>query len=126
MKRKILLCLLVITALFTITGCKNDIKPGKQQGMDDNTTMVGYYQAFDGVQYGIRGTEEEIKSENITLLIRDDNTATLKWGNSQGKDYKIEGDRFIALAGDEEGKITFKNGVIKIELADGDYLAFKK
>jgi hypothetical protein len=30
------------------------------------------------------------------------------------------------LAGDEEGKITHKNGKIKIELADGDYLAFKK
>ena len=65
-------------------------------------------------------------SFNITLLVRDDNTATLKWGNSEGKDYKIDGDRFIALAGDEEGKITYKNGKIKIELADGDYLAFKK
>lgn len=126
MKKKIFLSLLIIVGLFIMTGCDKEIKPGKQQGQDDNTTMVGYYQAYDGIQYGIKATEEEVKSENITLLIRDDNTATLKWGNSEGKDYKIDGDRFIALAGDEEGKITYKNGKVKLELADGDYLAFKK
>ena len=38
----------------------------------------------------------------------------------------IDGDKFIALAGDEEGTITYKNGKLKIELSDGDYIAFKK
>ena len=126
MKKKIILSLLVIVTLFTITGCGNSTKPGKQQGKDDNSTIAGYYEAYEAVQYGQKFDEKATKSENITLLVRDDNTATLKWGNSEGKDYKIDGDRFIALAGDEEGKITYKNGKIKIELADGDYLAFKK
>jgi hypothetical protein len=126
MKKKILLSLFIFIALFTITGCENSTEPGKQQGKDDNSTIVGYYEAYEAVQYGQKFDEKAIKSENITLLVRDDNTATLKWGNSEGKDYKIDGDRFIALAGDEEGKITHKNGKIKIELADGDYLAFKK
>ena len=118
--------LFIFIALFTITGCGNSTEPGKQQGKDDNSTIVGYYEAYEAVQYGQKFDEKATKSENITLLVRDDNTATLKWGNSEGKDYKIDGDRFIALAGDEEGKITYKNGKIKIELADGDYLAFKK
>lgn len=126
MKKKILLILFIVLSIFIFTGCENKIEPGKQQGKDDNSTMVGYYQAYEAVQYGIHFNEKETKSENITLLIRDDNTATLKWGNSEGKDYKIDGDRFIALAGDEEGKITFKKGILKIELPDGDYLAFKK
>ena len=126
MKKKILLSLFIFIALFTITGCGNNTEPGKQQGKDDNSTIVGYYEAYEAVQYGQKFDEKATKSENITLLVRDDNTATLKWGNSEGKDYKIDGDRFIALAGDEEGKITQKNGKIKIELADGDYLAFKK
>ena len=120
MKKKFILGLFILITLFTITGCGNSTEPGKQQGKDDNSTIVGYYEAYEAVQY------KATKSENITLLVRDDNTATLKWGNSEGKDYKIDGDRFIALAGDEEGKITHKNGKIKIELADGDYLAFKK
>ena len=124
--KKIIFSLLVIVALFTLTGCESSNDPGKQQGKDDNSTIVGYYQAYETVQYGKKYDEEETKSENITLLIRDDNTATLKWGNSEGKDYKIDGDKFIALAGDEEGKITYKNGKVKIELADGDYIAFKK
>ena len=110
MKRKILFFIIIIIGLFTISGCGKKIEPGKQQGKDDNSTIVGYYQAFDAVQYGIKLTEKETKSENITLLVRDDNTATLKWGNSAGKDYKYEKNRFIALTGDEEGKLTFKNG----------------
>lgn len=128
-KKKILVSLisiLLIAGLFILTGCGNSTEPGKQQGKDDNSTIVGYYEAYEAVQYGQKFDEKATKSENITLLVRDDNTATLKWGNSEGKDYKIDGDRFIALAGDEEGKITHKNGKIKIELADGDYLAFKK
>ena len=128
-KKKILVSLisiLLIAGLFILTGCGNSTEPGKQQGKDDNSTIVGYYEAYEAVQYGQKFDEKVTKSENITLLVRDDNTATLKWGNSEGKDYKIDGDRFIALAGDEEGKITHKNGKIKIELADGDYLAFKK
>ena len=126
MKKKFILGLFVLITLFTITGCGNSTEPGKQQGKDDNSTIVGYYEAYEAVQYGQKFDEKATKSENITLLVRDDNTATLKWGNSEGKDYKIDGDRFIALTGDEEGKITYKNGKIKIELADGDYLAFKK
>ena len=126
MKKKLLLLLFAIVSLFIMTGCENDIKPGKQQGKDDNSTIVGYYQAFETVQYGKKYGEKETKSENITLLVRDDNTATLKWGNSDGKDYKIDGKRFIAIAGDEEGTITFKNGILKIELSDGDYISFKK
>ena len=126
MKKKIILSLLVIVALFKITGLGNNTENWKQQGKYDNSTIVGYYEAYEAVQYGQKFDEKATKSENITLLVRDDNTATLKWGNSEGKDYKIDGDRFIALAGDEEGKITYKNGKIKIELADGDYLAFKK
>ena len=126
MKKKILSSLLVIVTLFTLVGCGNNIEPGKQQGKDDNSTIVGHYQAYDAVQYGIKMTEKETKSENITLLVRDDNTATLKWGNSQGKDYKIEGNKFTALDGSEEGTITYKNGILKIQLDDGDYLAFKK
>ena len=122
----ILIVLILIGGLFILTGCRNSTEPGKQQGKDDNSTIVGYYEAYEAVQYGQKFDEKATKSENITLLVRDDNTATLKWGNSEGKDYKIDGDRFIALAGDEEGKITHKNGKIKIELADGDYLAFKK
>jgi hypothetical protein len=122
----ILIVLILIGGLFILTGCGNSTEPGKQQGKDDNSTIVGYYEAYEAVQYGQKFDEKATKSENITLLVRDDNTATLKWGNSEGKDYKIDGDRFIALAGDEEGKITHKNGKIKIELADGDYLAFKK
>ena len=127
MKKKIILGCLVLISLFIMTGCENksnNIINNKEK--KDETSLVGYYQAFEAVQYGQKFGEKETKSENITLLIRDDNTATLKWGNSEGKDYKIEGDRFIALAGDEEGKITYKNGIIKIELPDGDYLAFKK
>jgi len=130
MKKKIFLVVLIVSmlmaGLFILTGCGNSTEPGKQQGKDDNSTIVGYYEAYEAVQYGQKFDEKATKSENITLLVRDDNTATLKWGNSEGKDYKIDGDRFIALAGDEEGKITHKNGKIKIELADGDYLAFKK
>ena len=126
MRKKILLSLLVMVGLVIITGCENEIKPEKQQGKDDPTTIVGYYEAYETVQYGKKYGEKETKSENITLLVRDDNTATLKWGNSEGKDYKIDGDKFIALAGDEEGTITYKNGKLKIELADGDYIAFKK
>ena len=126
MKKKLILGLFILISLFTITGCDNSINPGKQQGKDDNSTIVGYYQAYETVQYGKKYNEKQTKSENITLLVRDDNTATLKWGNSEGKDYKIDGDRFIALAGDEEGKITYKNGIVKVELSDGDYIAFKK
>ena len=126
MKKKLLLSILALLTVFAITGCDNKIEPGKQQGQDDNSTMVGYYQAFETVQYGKKYGEKETKSENITLLIRDDNTATLKWGNSEGKDYKIDGNKFIALAGDEEGKITYKSGVVKVELSDGDYISFKK
>lgn len=126
MKKKLILGLFILISLFTITGCDNSINSGKQQGKDDNSTIVGYYQAYETVQYGKKYNEKQTKSENITLLVRDDNTATLKWGNSEGKDYKIDGDRFIALAGDEEGKITYKNGIVKVELSDGDYIAFKK
>lgn len=132
--KKIIVIIALITALFTITGCtEKDKKEMSSQNSstanqkeEDKTSMVGYYLAYDAVQYGKHFNEEETKSENITLLIRDDNTATLKWGDSAGKDYIIEGDRFIAIAGDEEGKITYKTGKVKIELADGDYLSFKK
>lgn len=124
--KKIFLSILIVLTIFVFTGCENKIEPGKQQGKDDNTTMVGYYEAFETVQYGKKYGEKETKSENITLLIRDDNTATLKWGNSEGKDYKIDGNKFLALAGDEEGKITYKNGVVKVELSDGDYISFRK
>ena len=123
-KKKIFVLLGI--GLLLITGCGKKIEPGKQQGQDDNSTMVGYYEAYETVQYGKKYSEKETKSENITLLVRDDNTATLKWGNSEGKDYKIEGNKFLALAGDEEGTITYKNGTIKVELSDGDYIAFKK
>ena len=126
MKKKLFLSLLAFLMIFTIAGCENKIEPGKQQGQDDNSTIVGYYQAYETVQYGKKYGEKETKSENITLLVRDDNTATLKWGNSEGKDYKIDGNKFIALAGDEEGTITYKNGIVKVELSDGDYIAFKK
>ena len=126
MKKKIVLCLFLFISIFIITGCENNIKSGKQQGQDDNSTIVGYYQAYETVQYGKKYSEKETKSENITLLVREDNTATLKWGDSAGKDYKIDGDKFIALAGDEKGTITYKNGILKIELSDGDYIAFKK
>lgn len=122
MRKKIVLCLLIFVMIFVITGCGEE----NSKKVENKTSIVGYYQAFDAVQYGIDFTEEEVKSENITLLIREDNTATLKWGDSEGKDYKIDGSKFIALAGDEEGKITYKNGIVKIELADGDYLSFKK
>lgn len=124
--KKIFFSILIVLTIFVFTGCENKIEPGKQQGKDDNTTMVGYYEAFETVQYGKKYGEKETKSENITLLIRDDNTATLKWGNSEGKDYKIDGNKFLALAGDEEGKITYKNGVVKVELSDGDYISFRK
>ena len=122
MRKKIVLSLLIFVMIFVITGCGEE----NSKKVENKKSIVGYYQAFDAVQYGIDFTEEEVKSENITLVIREDNTATLKWGDSEGKDYKIDGNRFIALSGDEEGKITYKNGVLKIELADGDYLSFKK
>lgn len=122
MRKKIVLSLLIFVMIFVITGCGEE----NSKKVENKKSIVGYYQAFDAVQYGIDFTEKEVKSENITLVIREDNTATLKWGDSEGKDYKIDGNRFIALSGDEEGKITYKNGVLKIELADGDYLSFKK
>ena len=126
MKRKIIISLIILFILVVITGCSNNKNINTTHRKKDETSIVGYYQAYETVQYGKKYNEKETKSENITLLIRDDNTATLKWGNSAGKDYKIEKDRFIALAGDEEGKITYKNGIIKIELSDGDYISFKK
>ena len=127
MKKKILLCIFLLVSIFVVTGCSNNINTNTNNNQrKDETSIVGYYEAYETVQYGKKYGEKETKSENITLLVRDDNTATLKWGNSEGKDYKIDGDKFIALAGDEEGKITYKNGIIKIELSDGDYIAFKK
>lgn len=126
MKKKIVLVLFVIISLFVIVGCGKKDETNNNQSEKDETSIVGYYQAFETVQYGKKFSEEEVKSENITLLIRDDNTATLKWGASEGKDYKIDGNKFIALAGDEEGTITYKNGVVKIVLSDGDYISFKK
>ena len=128
MKKKLLLCLLIMLSIFVFTGCdkKEEIIPKSNNQETKKESIVGYYSAFETVQYGKKYTGNAVKSENITLLIRDDNTATLKWGDSAGKDYKIDGDKFIALAGDEEGKITYKNGIVKIELSDGDYISFKK
>lgn len=125
--KKLILSIFILISIFIVTGCKSDnININTNNKEKDETSLVGYYQAFETVQYGKKFGEKETKSENITLLIRDDNTATLKWGSSEGKDYKIDGDNFLALAGDEKGKITYKKGIIKIELSDGDYIKFKK
>ena len=67
MKKKILLRLFIFIALFTITGCGNNTEPGKQQGKDDNSTIVGYYEAYEAVQYGQKFDEKSNKEKMIIL-----------------------------------------------------------
>ena len=135
-----LVAILLTVGLFILTGCKenttsNDIE-SKTNSIENkpntqNTTaesIVGYYEAFETVQYGVKYTGDDVKKENITLLVNDDNTASLSWGESSPKLYKIENNQFIALDGDQIGNYTYKNGVLKLEIeGDSDFsISFRK
>ena len=65
MKKKFILGLFILITLFAITGCGNSTEPGKQQGKDDNSTIVGYYEAYEAVQYGQKFDE---KATNCIIL----------------------------------------------------------
>lgn len=121
MKKKLLLCLLIMISIFIFTGCDKKTEINAKQ-----ESITGSYKAFETVQYGTKYTGESVEKENITLVVKDNNTATLKWGNSEGKDYKIEKNQFISLSDDEVADYTFKNGVLKLELKDGTSITFKK
>lgn len=140
MKKKIflvsLISILLIAGLFILTGCNNKDKDTNSSkienpsGSETNNleSIVGFYTAFETVQYGVKHEGDDVKSENITLLVNDDNTASLSWGESSPKLYKIEKDQFIALDGDEIAKYTYKNGILKVELEgeSGFSISFKK
>lgn len=140
MKKKIflvsLISILLIAGLFILTGCNNKDKDTNSSkienpsGSETNNleSIVGFYTAFETVQYGVKYEGDDVKSENITLLVNDDNTASLSWGESSPKLYKIEKDQFIALDGDEIAKYTYKNGILKVELEgeSGFSISFKK
>lgn len=140
MKKKIflvsLISILLIAGLFILTGCNNKDKDTNSSkienpsGSETNNleSIVGFYTAFETVQYGVKYEGDDVKSENITLLVNDDNTASLSWGESSPKLYKIEKDQFIALDGDEIAKYTYKNGILEVELEgeSGFSISFKK
>ena len=85
MKKKCLLGLLVLVGLFIITGCGNEPKNSNKSNLSKEEKnveklVVGYYEAFEAVQYGVKSTGDDVKKEKISLLINEDNTASLSWG----------------------------------------------
>ena len=132
MKKKIILVFLIIIGLFIITGCDNKLNNNKTESSSEQKSEVkslnGYYEAYEVVQYGVKSTGDDVKKENITLLINDDKTASLSWGDSSPKLYKIEKNQFIEIDGNEVGNYTYKNGILKLELEgeSGFSISFKK
>ena len=115
MNKKILLVLLTVGVLFIIVGCKKS---------NTNESLFGHYYAYE-IKYGIN---DEIKKENIKLILNEDNTASLSFGNKASKTYKIEGNRLISVDETEICYYTYEDGVLKLESTNepGYSIYFKK
>lgn len=130
-----LISLILITSLFALTGCKNDKNTNSDNNNNNNnntsvnnqeTSIVGTYKAFETVQYGQKYTGEAVQKENISLIVREDKTATMQWGESKPKDYKIVGNEFIATDDSgEKGTYTYENGTLLLETSDGFSISFR-
>lgn len=131
MKKSILIGIIttiLILGIFVLTGCDNE-----KNTNNDNTlvkiqenSIVGNYRAFETVQYGQKYTGEAVEKENISLIVREDKTATMQWGNSKPKDYRIEGNEFIATDdSNEREEYKYENGILILETSDGFSISFK-